>query len=159
MSIEKQLPLVSGDRSIFVSLVCATFNHQRNRPFHPEGKIRRNPDPDYRTQIRGPIGYPVGALVYVFYRIPSFHHDFARSYKEAQRLIMPLYFLVLIPAIIGLFPGIYLNATTALIPVLNVYLATKETVSGTIKTGLLLEVCTSLLVLAALSLVFCSWWW
>ena len=83
---------------------------------------------------------------------------FARSYKEAQSLIMPLYFLVLVPVIIGLFPGIYLSATTALIPVLNVSLATKEIISGTIKTGLLLEVYASLLVLAALSLVFCSWW-
>jgi sodium transport system permease protein len=83
---------------------------------------------------------------------------FARSYKEAQSLIMPLYFLVLVPVIIGLFPGIYLNATTALIPVLNVSLATKEIISGTIKTGLLLEVYASLLVLASLSLFFCSWW-
>jgi sodium transport system permease protein len=83
---------------------------------------------------------------------------FARSYKEAQSFIMPLYFMVLVPVVIGLFPGIYLNASTALIPVLNVSLATKEIVSGTIKTGLLLEVYASLLLLAALSLTFCSWW-
>lgn len=83
---------------------------------------------------------------------------FARSYKEAQSIIMPLYFLVIIPVIIGLFPGIHLNSTTALIPVLNVSLATKEIISGTIKTGLLLEVYASLFILAALSLFFCSWW-
>ena len=83
---------------------------------------------------------------------------FARSYKEAQSIIMPLYFAVLIPVMIGLFPGIYLNTATALIPVLNVSLATKEIISGTIKIGLLLEVYLSLLVLAGLSLVFCSWW-
>jgi sodium transport system permease protein len=83
---------------------------------------------------------------------------FARSYKEAQSLIMPLYFLVIIPVLIGLFPGISLNTTTAFIPVLNVSLATKEIISGTITTGLLLEVYASLLILAALSLVFCSWW-
>jgi len=83
---------------------------------------------------------------------------FARSFKEAQSIMTPLNILVIIPVLIGLFPGIKLNATTALIPVLNVSLATKEIISGTIKTGLLLEVYFSLFALAALSLLFCSWW-
>jgi len=83
---------------------------------------------------------------------------FARSYKEAQSIIMPFYFLIIIPVMIGLFPGIYLNIFTAFIPVLNVSLATKEIISGTIKIALLLEVYFSLFILAALSLIFCSWW-
>jgi sodium transport system permease protein len=83
---------------------------------------------------------------------------FARSFKEAQSIMTPMNFLVIIPVFIGLFPGIKLNATTALIPVLNFSLATKEIISGTIKTGLLLEVYASLFVLAALSLVFCAQW-
>jgi sodium transport system permease protein len=83
---------------------------------------------------------------------------FARSFKEAQSIMTPLNFLVFIPVFIGLFPGIKLNTTTALIPVLNVSLATKEIISGTIKTGLLVEVYVSLIVLAALSLVFCAQW-
>jgi len=83
---------------------------------------------------------------------------FARSFKEAQSIMTPMNILVIIPVFIGLFPGIKLNTTTALIPVLNVSLATKEIISGTIKTGLLLEVYASLFVLAALSLVFCAQW-
>ncbi len=83
---------------------------------------------------------------------------FARSFKEAQSIMTPLNILVIIPVFIGLFPGIKLNTTTALIPMLNVSLATKEIISGTIKTGLLVEVYLSLFVLAALSLVFCAQW-
>jgi sodium transport system permease protein len=83
---------------------------------------------------------------------------FARSFKEAQTIITPLNILVIIPVMIGLFPGIKLNTITALIPVLNVSLATREIVSGTIQTGLLMEVYLSLFIFAAASLYFCSWW-
>jgi sodium transport system permease protein len=83
---------------------------------------------------------------------------FARSFKEAQSIITPLNFMVIIPVMIGLFPGIKLNTATALIPVLNVSLATKEIISGTIQTGLLVEVYLSLFLLAALSLFFCVKW-
>lgn len=83
---------------------------------------------------------------------------FAKSFKEAQSTITPLNFIVIIPAFIGLLPGIKLNVTTAFIPILNVSLATKEIISGTIKTGLLVEVYLSLFVLAALSLYFCTQW-
>jgi sodium transport system permease protein len=83
---------------------------------------------------------------------------FARSFKEAQSIITPMNFMVIIPVMIGLFPGVKLNAATALIPVLNVSLATREIVSGTIQTGLLMEVYLSLFFLAAASLYFCSWW-
>jgi len=83
---------------------------------------------------------------------------FARSFKEAQSIMTPMNILVIIPVFIGLFPGIKLNTTTALVPVLNVSLATKEIISGTIKTGLLVEVYLSLFVLAVLSLVFCAQW-
>ena len=83
---------------------------------------------------------------------------FARSFKEAQSIMTPMNILVIVPVFIGLFPGIKLNTGTALIPVLNVSLATKEIISGTIKTGLLVEVYMSLFILAALSLVFCAQW-
>jgi len=83
---------------------------------------------------------------------------FARSFKEAQSIITPMNIVVLVPIMIGLFPGVKLNTTTALIPVLNVSLATREIVSGTIQTGLLMEVYLSLFVLAAASLYFCSRW-
>lgn len=81
---------------------------------------------------------------------------FAKSFKEAQSLITPFNIFVIIPVAVGLIPGIELSPTTALIPILNVSLATKEIIAGTIETGLLLEVYGSLLVLALVSLFISS---
>jgi len=83
---------------------------------------------------------------------------FAHSFKEAQSIMTPMNFLILIPVLIGLFPGIKLNTLTAMVPILNVSLATRQIVSGTIPPLLLLEVWISLFLLAALSLVFCARW-
>ena len=83
---------------------------------------------------------------------------FARSFKEAQSLITPLNIVIIVPVFIALLPGIELNAKTALIPILNVSLAAKEIISGTIAPGLLAEVYVSLVVLAGVSLYGCTWW-
>ena len=83
---------------------------------------------------------------------------FAKSYKEAQSLISPLTIVVILPVAIGMLPGVTLDAQTALIPVLNVSLATKEIIAGTIKPGLLAEVYLSLFTLAAVSLYGCKKW-
>lgn len=83
---------------------------------------------------------------------------FAKSFKEAQSIISPLSMVVIIPAAIGLIPGITLNTTTALIPILNVSLATKEIISGTIQPSLLIEVYASLIFLAGISLYGSSKW-
>lgn len=81
---------------------------------------------------------------------------FAHSYKEAQSIMTPLNIVVIFPVFIGLFPGIKLDQTTALIPILNVSLATKEIISGTIQSGLFLEVYLSLFFLAAFGLYLCA---
>ena len=83
---------------------------------------------------------------------------FAKSFKEAQSLIAPLNIVIIFPVLIGLLPGVTLDAVTAAIPVLNVSLATKEIFAGTIEMGLLVEVYASLLVLAGASLYGCAWW-
>ncbi len=80
----------------------------------------------------------------------------ARSYKEAQSIISPSMIVVIIPAFIGMMPGITLDGVTALIPILNVSLATKAIISETVTPVLLLEVYLSLIVLAALSLFVCA---
>lgn len=56
---------------------------------------------------------------------------FAKSYKEAQSYIVPLLFIVIIPAIAAMIPTIELNPKLALIPILNVSLLCKELVIGT----------------------------
>lgn len=83
---------------------------------------------------------------------------FAKSYKEAQSIISPLTVLVILPVLIGVMPGIALDPVTAMIPVLNVSLATKDIISGTIKPMLLAEVYGTLVLLAALSLFGCARW-
>jgi sodium transport system permease protein len=83
---------------------------------------------------------------------------FAKSYKEAQSIIAPLNIMIIIPVLIGIFPGIKLNAATALIPILNISLATKEIIAGTIPPLLMAEVFLVLLALAALGLIFCTRW-
>lgn len=55
---------------------------------------------------------------------------FAKSYKEAQSTVSPLIIIVLLPAMGAMMPGVELNAKLALVPLLNVALASKELVSG-----------------------------
>lgn len=81
---------------------------------------------------------------------------FAKTFKEAQSIITPFNIIIIVPVAIGLIPGITLDTTTALIPILNVSLATKEIISGTIQYGLLFEVYASLIVLAGISLFISS---
>jgi sodium transport system permease protein len=55
---------------------------------------------------------------------------FAKSFKEAQSYVSPLLIVILMPAMMALMPGIDLNPRLALVPILNVSLASKELVSG-----------------------------
>jgi sodium transport system permease protein len=82
----------------------------------------------------------------------------ARSFKEAQSLITPLNIAVIIPAAVGMVPGVEMNFKTALIPVLNVSLATKEIIAGTMTTGNMIVVYVSLSAFALLSLLGSVLW-
>jgi sodium transport system permease protein len=62
---------------------------------------------------------------------------FAKSFKEAQSYVSPLVILIILPAIVGLLPGVELNARLALVPILNVSLVSKELVSGVWQWGYL----------------------
>jgi sodium transport system permease protein len=55
---------------------------------------------------------------------------FAKSYKEAQSYLAPMMIVVIMPAVIGMLPGIDLNAKLALVPLLNLSLVCKEMLSG-----------------------------
>lgn len=55
---------------------------------------------------------------------------FAKSYKEAQSYLAPLMVVVIMPAVVGMLPGIDLNARLALVPLLNLSLVCKEMLSG-----------------------------
>ena len=77
---------------------------------------------------------------------------FAKTNKEAQSYIMPLMFLVIIPAIAAMLPGIDLTPKLALIPILNVSLLCKELVIGTYHWNYIFIIFTSTCVYAAFAL-------
>ncbi len=83
---------------------------------------------------------------------------YAKTFKEAQSIVTPLTFLIIIPAAIGLIPGIEYNLITALIPIVNITLATKEIIAGTIHVPHYLITVISLIGLAWLSIAFCARW-
>jgi sodium transport system permease protein len=56
---------------------------------------------------------------------------FAKSFKEAQSYISPLMIVVVLPAVAAVLPGVELNTTLALVPVLNTSLVSKEIMTGT----------------------------
>ena len=95
-------------------------------------------------------------LVVFFASIQLSLSIFAKSFKEAQSIINPLMIAVIVPAFIGLLPGMELTSKTALIPILNVSLATKAILAGTTDTMLLAEVYVSLVVFAVLGLLICT---
>ena len=82
----------------------------------------------------------------------------AKSFKQAQSTLTTLSLVVILPVLFGLLPGIELNTKTALIPILNVSLATKDVISGTIEPLHLVLSYISLFVLAAASIWFCVVW-
>lgn len=83
---------------------------------------------------------------------------YARSFKEAQSLIQPLVFIVIIPLVIGFLPGVSFNFITAFVPILNIALASKEIVAGTLDYSLLVVVYFSLLIFAGIGIYISLRW-
>lgn len=81
---------------------------------------------------------------------------YAKSFKEAQSIITPLNIVMILPAMVGFFPGVELNWITACIPVVNIVLATKELIAGTLEFGLVALSFSVMLTLAVLA-VFISY--
>tara|TARA_B100000508_G_C11465718_1_gene282258 strand:+ start:2609 stop:3802 length:1194 start_codon:yes stop_codon:yes gene_type:complete len=77
----------------------------------------------------------------------------AKSFKEAQSILTPVNFIIILPAMVGFIPGIELDFTTALIPIVNIVLASKELVAGTLSPGLMLLVFGVMFVFAALAVM------
>jgi len=78
--------------------------------------------------------------------------SFAKSHKEAQTYIMPMVFIIIIPAIAAMLPGVDLNAKLALVPILNVSLLCKELVIGTYHWNFIAIIFTSTCAYAAVAL-------
>ena len=80
---------------------------------------------------------------------------FAKSIKEASSYVSPMIILIIIPAMMGLMPGVELNARLALVPILNIALVSKELVSGVFHWQYLALIFGSTCVYAAVALAFC----
>ena len=80
---------------------------------------------------------------------------FAKSVKEAQSYVSPLIVVVILPAMMGMLPGVELNTRLALVPILNLALVSKELVSGVFHWNYLALIFGSTCVYAAAALAFC----
>jgi sodium transport system permease protein len=56
---------------------------------------------------------------------------FSKSFREAQSYCGPLILVAILPTVVGMLPGVELNASLAVVPLLNVSLVCKEMLSGT----------------------------
>jgi len=79
----------------------------------------------------------------------------ARSIKEAQSTTSPLIVLIILPAMMGMLPGVELNWTLACVPILNLALASKELLSGVWHWGYIGLIFGSTCLYAAAALGFC----
>jgi len=74
---------------------------------------------------------------------------FAKTYKEAQSYLTPMTFVVVIPAVASVLPGVELTPKLALIPILNTSLVCKEIITGTYHWGSIAVIFASTCVYAA----------
>jgi sodium transport system permease protein len=77
---------------------------------------------------------------------------FAKSYKEAQSYLTPMTFLVVIPAVASLLPGVELTPKLAVVPILSTSLVCKEIVAGTYHWNSIAVIFASTCVYAAVAL-------
>ncbi|TQV75450.1 ABC transporter permease [Aliikangiella marina] len=83
---------------------------------------------------------------------------YARTFKEAQNYMSPIMFLVFLPLILALLPGVKLDWVWASVPITNVALAIKEIFKGTIDMGMLAVIFLSTTIIAGVLLALCNWW-
>ncbi len=81
---------------------------------------------------------------------------FAKSFKEAQSIISPMMVVIIFPLVFGMMPWVKLTYTTALVPILNISLASKAIFSGNVDWGPVAIVYVLLVVLALLGFVACT---
>jgi sodium transport system permease protein len=63
---------------------------------------------------------------------------YAKSFKEAQSIITPLNLVMILPAmLVSFIPTFELTYETACIPIINIVLASKDLIAGTLDYGML----------------------
>ncbi len=81
----------------------------------------------------------------------------ARSFKEAQNYVTPIFILIIMPVAAVSFPGVELNSTTQFIPISNISLLFRDLLAGQAQMQYFFTVfvCTS--IYALISLVIATW--
>ena len=83
---------------------------------------------------------------------------YARSFKEAQSLMGPLNMVIIVPLFLSLGPGMEMDHATALMPLINVGLLTKEILAGSVELIYFIETLFSLLFCAVIGIWFSVFW-
>ena len=105
-----------------------------------------------------PLAFPVMvvgavALALFFAAAMMILASFARTFKEGQGMVTPVYWLALVPVILGQGSETTLTATTAAIPVANVAMMIRDAVRGVFLWPLVTETILVELVMVALCLL------
>jgi sodium transport system permease protein len=82
---------------------------------------------------------------------------FSKSFREAQSYCGPLMLVVIVPAITAMLPGVDLNASLAVVPLMNVSLVCKEMIAGTWHWNYILLIFGSACLYAAAALAAAVW--
>jgi sodium transport system permease protein len=82
---------------------------------------------------------------------------FSKSFREAQSYCGPLILVAVVPTVIAMLPGMELNASLSVVPLLNVSLICKEMLSGTWHWNYILLIFGSASVYAAAALAATVW--
>lgn len=83
---------------------------------------------------------------------------YARSFKEAQGYMTPIFMFTVVPVIMAMLPGVELKGGWAWVPLTNVALAIKELIKGTMDYVQLVAIFGSTALIAALLIGFCVHW-
>ena len=82
---------------------------------------------------------------------------FSKSFREAQSYCGPLMLVVIVPAITAMLPGVDLNASLAVVPLMNVSLVCKEMIAGTWHWNYILLIFGSACLYATAALAAAVW--
>ena len=82
---------------------------------------------------------------------------FARNFKEGQSMIMPFYLLLIMPAVFLQSPDLEFTMTLAVIPVANVIMVIRETITGSFPVQQIAVSLGSMTVCVLLAITFAQW--
>ncbi len=80
----------------------------------------------------------------------------AKSFKEAQAYLVPLMLISLAPGILGVMPGLELNAILAITPLVNIVLVTRDLLNGQVDLALAAVAISATLLYTAAAIAFAA---